>query len=98
MIKKGLSFPQLGLVDFPKPMHWSLLSFALEPIELPFNLSGVFSPSEGKYCSNPSEVFSNRYNTFSCLGYFGILQIFVNNSAKSSKKNGRTFRKIYLCI
>ena len=37
MITKDLSFAQLGLGDFPKPMHWSLV--ALEPIELPFMLS-----------------------------------------------------------
>ena len=30
---------------------------ALEPIELPFILSGVCSPSEANYCSNPFEVF-----------------------------------------
>ena len=29
---------------------------ALEPIELPFILSGVCSPSEANYCSNPFEV------------------------------------------
>ena len=58
MITKGLSFAQLGLGDFSKPMHWSLLCFALEPIELPFILSGVCSPSEANYCSNPFEVSS----------------------------------------
>ena len=30
---------------------------ALEPIELPFILSGVCSPSEANYCSNPFEIF-----------------------------------------
>ena len=36
---------------------------ALEPIELPFILSGVCSPSEANYCSNPFEVFC-------CIAYF----------------------------
>ena len=31
--------------------------FALELIKLPFILSGVCSPSEANYCSNPFEVF-----------------------------------------
>ena len=31
--------------------------FALESIKLPFILSGVCSPSEANYCSNPFEVF-----------------------------------------
>ena len=31
--------------------------FDLEAIELPFSLSGVCSPSEANYCSNPFEVF-----------------------------------------
>ena len=57
MIKKVLSLAQLGFGDFPKPI---IEEFALESIELPFILSGVFSPSEANYCSNPFEVFSQR--------------------------------------
>ena len=34
---------------------------ALEPIELPFILSGVYSPSEANYCSNPFEIFSTLF-------------------------------------
>ena len=38
--------------------NWlSLLLQAKELIKLPFILSGVCSPSEANYCSNPFEVF-----------------------------------------
>ena len=39
--------------------HWTeaCLEFTLEPIKLPFTLSGVCSPNEGIYCSNLFEVF-----------------------------------------
>ena len=53
-----LGLAQFGFGDFPKPMHWGLLRIGLEPLEFPIILSGVCSPSEANYCSNPFEVFS----------------------------------------
>ena len=41
--------------------------FSLEPLELPFILSGVCSPSEANYCSNPFEVLINALNFFALL-------------------------------
>ena len=45
------SLAQLG------PTWPNLAQLALEPIKLHFILSGVFSPREANYCSNPFEVF-----------------------------------------
>ena len=47
------SLAQLG------PARPSLAQLALEPIKLHFILSGVFSPREANYCSNPFEVFNS---------------------------------------
>ena len=40
-------------------------AFTLEPIKLPFTLSGVCSPSEANYCSHPFEVFMKFFDLFS---------------------------------
>ena len=45
------SLAQLG------PAWPNLAQLALEPIKLHFILSGIFSPREANYCSNPFEVF-----------------------------------------
>ena len=42
---------------------------ALEPIELPFILSGVCSPSEANYCSNPFEVLLSKTSMASPCPY-----------------------------
>ena len=39
------------------PAWPNLAQLALEPIKLHFILSGIFSPREANYCSNPFEVF-----------------------------------------
>ena len=40
------------------PAWPNLAQLALEPIKLHFILSGIFSPREANYCSNPFEVLS----------------------------------------
>ena len=52
---------QLAFGDFHRPVE-NLPT--LKPIRLPFELSGVCSPSEANYCSNPFEVFSSKVVLF----------------------------------
>ena len=47
-----------ALVISPSQCTGACWEFVLEPLELPFILSGVCSPSEANYCSNPFEVFT----------------------------------------
>ena len=55
-LKKFLASLSLALVI--SLSHWTgtCWEFTLEPIILPLTLSGVYSPSEANYCSNPFEV------------------------------------------
>ena len=57
MITKVLALLSLALVISLSQCTGVCWEVALEPIELPFILSGVYSPSEANYCSNPFEVF-----------------------------------------
>ena len=56
-LKKVLAELSLALVISLSQCTGACWEFALEPIKLPFILSGVCSPSEANYCSNPFEVF-----------------------------------------
>ena len=55
-IKKVLFWLSLALAISLSQWTRACWEFALEPIKLPFILSGVCSPSEANYCSNPFEV------------------------------------------
>ena len=57
-LKKVLAELSLALVISLSQCTGACWEFALEPIKLPFILSGVCSPSEANYCSNPF-VFLN---------------------------------------
>ena len=56
-IKRGLAWLSLALVISLGQCTGACCEFALEPIKSSFILSGVCSPSEANYCSNPFEVF-----------------------------------------
>ena len=56
-LQKVLALLSLALVISLSQCTGVCLEVALEPIELPFILSGVCSPSEANYCSIPFEVF-----------------------------------------
>ena len=56
-LKKVLAWLSLALVISLSQCTGACWDFALESIKLPFILSGVCSPSEANYCSNPFEVF-----------------------------------------
>ena len=56
-LKKVLAWQSLALVISLSQCTGACWDFALESIKLPFILSGVCSPSEANYCSNPFEVF-----------------------------------------
>ena len=55
-LQKVLALLSLALVISLSQCTGVCWEVALEPIELPFILSGVCSPSEANYCSNPFEV------------------------------------------
>ena len=57
MITKVLALLSLALVISLSQCTGVCWEVALEPIELPFTLNGVCSPSEANYCSNPFEIF-----------------------------------------
>ena len=57
-LKMVLAEVSLALVISPSQCTGACWEFALEPIALPFILSGVCSPSEANYCSNPFEIFT----------------------------------------
>ena len=62
-LKKVLAELSLALVISLSQCTGACWEFALEPIKLPFILSGVCSPSEANYCSNPFEVFYIKITT-----------------------------------
>ena len=51
------------------PAWPNLAQLALEPIKLHFILSGIFSPREANYCSNPFEVFFHFSNLLPCPNF-----------------------------
>ena len=54
---------QLGLVWLIYFLRYPALE-PVKPFRLPFNLSGVCSPSEANYCSNPFEVFESKFHFY----------------------------------
>ena len=68
MITKVLASLSLALVISLSQCTGVCWEVALEPIELPFTLNGVCSPSEANYCSNPFEIFLD------------VIGIFVNST------------------
>ena len=55
----------------------------LEPIKLPFILSGVCSPSEANYCSNPFEVLSKALSLV--RGCMTFLELSVLSNVKKKR-------------
>ena len=93
-LQKVLAELSLTLVISLSQCTEACWEFALEPIKLPFILSGVCSPSETNYCSNPFEVFyfyfkknsfffaSWNYFLLTCPKYLAHLQ---NDKTKQLK-------------
>ena len=91
-LKKVLAELSLALVISLSQCTGACWEFALEPIKLPFILSGVCSPSEASYCSNPFEVFylffqffylnvfnfPSKENSFPQDSVLAVLIFFVN--------------------
>ena len=75
-IKKVLSWLSLALLISLSQWTGACWEFALEPIKLPFILSGVCSPSEANYCSNPFKVFMILLNTIRNFSW----EIFLGSS------------------
>ena len=65
--KLGSAWLSLALVISLSQCTGACWEFALEPLRLRFVLSGVCSPSEANYCSNPFEVFIKKPRFFFLL-------------------------------
>ena len=92
-LQKVLAELSLTLVISLSQCTGACWEFALESIKLPFILSGVCSPSEANYCSNPFEVFFLQFGIYNnSLFVEGCaLASLLKTSMSFNTKSAKTF-------
>ena len=96
-LKKVLAELSLALVISLSQCTGACWEFALEPIKLPFILSGVCSPSEANYCSNPFEVFLQR-NCEPLIKETAPMLVFLFMEVEAGSADGRMMWRLILCV